>query len=175
MRCPLTAALSCRFPFTVKETVPVWVAVVAAVIAPIFIIAIICLVFVPGATVPRGTPRDLIWKRKLWELHMGWLGLALSVVASWLITNGMKNMFGKPRPDLLSRCQPDLANIAAHIAGGIANSTNTEGILVYASICTNTDKYQLDDGFRSYPSGHSSSAAAGVYCAIDLQASLQSS
>lgn len=150
------------FPFTVKETVPVWIAVVAAVIAPIFIIAIICLIFVPGATVPPGTPKNLIWKRKLWELHMGWLGLGLSVIASWLITNGMKNMFGKPRPDLLSRCQPDLANIAAHIAGGITNSTNTEGVLVFASICTNPDKYMLDDGFRSYPSGHSSSAAAGL-------------
>ncbi|KAK4449410.1 PAP2 domain-protein [Podospora aff. communis PSN243] len=150
------------FPFTVKETVPVWIAVVASVIAPIIIIAFICLIFVPGATVPPGTPKELIWKRKLWELHMGWLGLGLSVIATWLITNGMKNMFGKPRPDLLDRCQPDLANIALHIAGGIANSTNTEGVLVYASICTNTDKYILDDGFRSYPSGHSSSAAAGL-------------
>jgi len=96
---------------------------------------------------------------------MGWLGLGLSVIASWLITNGMKNMFGKPRPDLLARCQPDLDNIARYIVGGIANSSSN-GLLVSANICQNTDKALLDDGFRSYPSGHSSSAAAGMYCVL---------
>ncbi|KAK5651764.1 hypothetical protein OQA88_11726 [Cercophora sp. LCS_1] len=147
------------YPYQTKETVPIWLAVVCAVFAPIVVIAIICLIFVPGSTVPRGTPRSLIWKRKLWELHTGWLGLALSIVASWLITNGMKNLFGKPRPDLLSRCQPDLTDIAKYVVGGIANTSSQ---LVSADICTNPDKYVLDDGFRSYPSGHSSSAAAGL-------------
>ncbi|KAL0469188.1 PAP2 superfamily domain-containing protein [Neurospora intermedia] len=149
------------FPFTVKETVPVWLAACISVIAPIFFIAVISLIFVPGATVPRGTPKALIWKRKLWELHIGWLGLALSIASAWLITNGMKNLYGKPRPDLLSRCQPDLANVAKYIVGGYANSS-MNGHLVSANICMNPDKAKLDDGFRSYPSGHSSSAAAGL-------------
>jgi membrane-associated phospholipid phosphatase len=115
---------------------------------------------VPGSTVPRGTPQSLIWKRKLWELHTGWLGLALSVVSAWLITNGMKNMFGKPRPDLLARCHADIDNIAKYIVGGY-NNFSSNGQLVRAEICTNPDKAILDDGFRSYPSGHSSSSAAG--------------
>ncbi|KAK3334710.1 PAP2-domain-containing protein [Neurospora tetraspora] len=149
------------FPFTVKETVPVWLAACISVLAPIVLIAVISLIFVPGATVPRGTPKAMIWKRKLWELHIGWLGLALSVASAWLITNGMKNLYGKPRPDLLSRCQPDLANYANYIVGGYANSS-MDGQLVSANICKNTDKALLDDGFRSYPSGHSSSAASGL-------------
>ena len=151
------------FPFTVNETVPVWLATVCCVLAPIIIIAIISLIFVPGATVPRGTPQALIWKRKLWELHMGWLGLGLSIIATWIITNGMKNLFGKPRPDLLARCKPDVANFAKFVVGGIVNITSgSDGLLVSADICTETDHEMLDDGFRSYPSGHASSAAAGL-------------
>lgn len=167
--------MSSSFPFTVDETVPMWLAAVIAVLMPIIVIAIVCLVLVPGNTVPKGTPKALIWKRKLWELHIGWLGLALASVAAFFITSGMKNMFGKPRPDLLSRCQPDLANISKYIVGGtMANITGLTGAagfgqLVSADICTNTDKHMLDDGFRSYPSGHSSSAAAGlIYLSLFL-------
>lgn len=146
---------------------PVWLAVVISVIIPIILIAIISLVFVPGATVPRGTPKSLIWQRKLWELHAGWLGLALSVCCAWIITNGMKNLFGKPRPDLLDRCQPDLANLSKYIIGGLYRNNATRAIsnvgqLVSPNICKNPDKPLLDDGFRSYPSGHSSSASAGM-------------
>lgn len=161
----------CRFPYTEHETVPVWLAGVISVIGPVVVIAIISLVFVPGATVPRGTPKTLVWKRKLWELHIGWLGLALSVIAAWLITNGMKNMFGKPRPDLLDRCKPNLDRVAEFVVGGIANLTTSNGQLVSAKICTNQDKEVLDDGFRSYPSGHSSSAASGERGVIFPQAS----
>lgn len=43
------------------------------------------------------------------------------------------------------------------------------GRLYSADICQQTDKHKLDDGFRSYPSGHSSSAAAGlVYLSLFL-------
>ncbi|KAL1883887.1 hypothetical protein VTK73DRAFT_7675 [Phialemonium thermophilum] len=149
------------FPFTIHETVPAWVAMIANTVAPIIIIIVISLVFVPGRTVPLGTPKALVWKRKLWELHMGLLGLGLSLISAWFITNGMKNMFGKPRPDLLSRCQPDIAHVSQYVVGGIAN-ISSNGQLVSADICKNPDKSLVDDGFRSYPSGHSSSSAAGL-------------
>ncbi|KAL2157446.1 hypothetical protein VTH06DRAFT_6138 [Thermothelomyces fergusii] len=152
------------FPYTVEETVPVWLLVIIVIIAPICIIAVICLIFVPGATVPVGTPKSLIWKRKLWELHTGLLGLALSIIAAWFITNGMKNLFGKPRPDLLSRCQPDLDHLSDYIIGGTKGlpMATAAGQLVSPRICKNKDEHMLDDGFRSYPSGHSSSSAAGL-------------
>jgi len=133
----------------------------AAIAAPVVVVAIIALVFVPGSTVPAGTPKSFIWKRKLWELHIGWLGLALALVCQWILVSGMKNLFGKPRPDLLSRCRPDLENVARYVVGGIANVTSN-GQLVSADICTNTDKAIMDDAFRSYPSGHSSTSAAGL-------------
>ncbi|KAG7117922.1 MICOS complex subunit MIC60 like protein [Verticillium longisporum] len=169
------------FPFTESETVPVWLLLVLNLFVPALIILLVCLIFVPGNTIPEGTPKSLIWKRKLWELHVGLLGLALAIVGAWFITNGMKNMFGKPRPDLLSRCEPDLANFQQYIIGGIASGSaaipsnlNLEqlvglGMLVSPDICKNTDSSKLDDGFRSYPSGHSSSAAAGlIYLSLFL-------
>lgn len=80
----------------------------------------------------------------------------------------MKNLFGKPRPDLLDRCQPDILNVADYIVGfhTPADDGSLNGIyngqLVSANICKNPDRHFLDDGFRSYPSGHASSAAAGL-------------
>src|SRR5205085_329275 len=101
-----------------------------------------------------------------WELHMGWLGLGLSIISTWIVTNGMKNLYGKPRPDLLSRCDPDIENVAKYLVGGFASSS-MNGQLVSHLICRNTDSDILDDGFRSYPSGHSSSAAAGMlFCVV---------
>ncbi|EWZ28503.1 hypothetical protein FOZG_17814 [Fusarium oxysporum Fo47] len=85
-----------------------------------------------------------------------------------VFTSAIKNFFGKPRPDLLSRCEPDWKNVKDHIAGGYSWG-NMNGQLVYASICQQTDSYKLDDGFRSYPSGHASSAAVGlIYASLFL-------
>lgn len=142
------------FPFTVNETVPVEYLYATNGAVPLVLVAVIALVFVPGPTVPRGTPRRMIWQRRLWELHTGLLGLALAQCAAMFVTNGLKNMFGKPRPDLLSRCQPDMANVDQFKIG--------MGLLVTHLICTQTDTKMLDDGFRSWPSGHSSSSAAGL-------------
>lgn len=154
------------FPFTEHETVPSWLLVLLNCGVPLALIFIISILFVPGHTVPRGTPQSLVWKRKLWELHVGWLGLALSLSSVWFITNGMKNLFGKPRPDALARCNPDLENWTQFIVGG-ENVNSGYNRLVSADICqgmTNHEDAQgiLEDGFRSYPSGHASSAAAGL-------------
>lgn len=168
-----------RFPITEPETVPVWLLFVLVILLPAAIILLVCLVFVPGSTVPKGTPRSLVWRRKLWELHVGWLGLALAIVAAWFVTSGLKNMLGKPRPDLLSRCEPDLDNIERYIVGGIGGGPTPStlslnqiagiGTLVSADICQASDDSKVDEGFRSFPSGHSSSSASGlIYLSLFL-------
>jgi len=156
------------FPYAEHETVPTWLLVIIIGAAPAAIIAVVCLIFVPGATVPKNTPASLVWKRKLWELHVGWLGLLLSVASAFFFTSGMKNLYGKPRPDLLDRCNPDIDNAAKYVVGGFAGE-NPLGRLYSAAICTETDSHKLDDGFRSYPSGHASTSAAGlVYLSLFL-------
>lgn len=132
----------------------------------------VALLLVPGPTVSKATPKGLIWRRKLWEWHTGWLGLALALAAAFFITDGMKNLFGRPRPDLISRCKPDVANISKYAVGGYGTTEGTYQ-LVSAAICTQTDSSILDDGFRSFPSGHASFSAAGlIYLSLFLASKL---
>jgi len=135
---------------------------IVSLVVPAAIIFFVCLVFVPGRTASAGTPSKLKWRRKLWELNTGWMGLGLSLALSVLITQGLKNLFGKPRPDMLSRCLPNLEQIVP-LAGGYAQSFNREWVLVDYSICTQTDKSYLDDGFKSFPSGHASNSWSGLF------------
>ncbi|KAI3565737.1 PAP2 superfamily-domain-containing protein [Fusarium oxysporum f. sp. albedinis] len=161
---------SISYPFAEHELVPAYLLFVLAVGVPFVIVVVVSLILVPGMTVPKGTPKTLIWQRKLWELHVGVLGLVLSLTLSWFFTSSMKNLFGKPRPDLLSRCDPDWGNIDRYLVGGFKWQSMT-GQLVSADICQQTDKYKIDDGFRSYPSGHSSAAAGGLIYASLFMAS----
>lgn len=159
------------FPHT-KGTVSGTVLVLVGLLAPAVIIVITCLLFVPGPTVPKSVPKSLIWKRKLWEWFTGWLGLGMSCAGTWLITSGLKNLVGKPRPDLLARCQPDLANFANYVLTGFP-TTPLDSALVSAAICTQKDSDILDDGWRSFPSGHSSFSAAGlIYLSLFLASKL---
>ncbi|TVY13869.1 Diacylglycerol pyrophosphate phosphatase 1 [Lachnellula arida] len=154
------------FPHVEKEKISTAVLVLCSLVAPAVIIFLVAILLVPGPTVSKSTPKALIWRRKLWEWHTGWLGLALSLAAAFLVTSGMKNLFGKPRPDLLSRCNPDLANASLYAVG--------EGLnLVSHTICQNKDNSVMNDGFRSYPSGHSSFSAAGlIYLSLFLASKL---
>ncbi|PVH87232.1 acid phosphatase/Vanadium-dependent haloperoxidase [Cadophora sp. DSE1049] len=162
------------FPHVEHEKVSLVTLGCSALAGPAVIIFLVCLVLVPGPTVSKSIPKSLIWKRKLWEWHTGWLGLALSLSASFLITSGMKNLFGKPRPDLLSRCEPDMANLANYtyskfLAGSIYENFN----VVSAKICQQSDKSKLDDGFRSFPSGHASFSSGGlIYLSLFLASKL---
>lgn len=99
----------------------------------------------------------------LWELHAGWLGLCAGLASTLLITAGLKDIIGKPRPNLLSRCDPDLTNIAAYVVGGFGMNLDSEAPpFVTSAICTQKDKRFLGDGFAAFPSGHSSFSSAGM-------------
>lgn len=149
------------FPFTEDETVSTFILLCVVALGPMVLIAAVSLVCVPGATAPQGMPRMLIWQRKLWELHAGWQGLAMALFGTWFVTSALQMLCGKPRPDFLARCQPDLANLPVYLVGGTANvSSNSQ--LVSESICQNPDTACLNDGFMSFPSGHSSLSAAGL-------------
>ncbi|KIJ49576.1 hypothetical protein M422DRAFT_66054 [Sphaerobolus stellatus SS14] len=92
---------------------------------------------------------NLIFVRDLWDLHNGWLGLAFSLSLTNTLTNFVKVCVGRPRPDVIDRCQP---LVAAASRWGLVDYT----------ICSQTDLAILRDGFRSFPSGHSSMAFAGL-------------
>ncbi|KAH8825586.1 PAP2-domain-containing protein [Flagelloscypha sp. PMI_526] len=88
--------------------------------------------------------------RTLWDWPNSSLGLILSLSLTGAITMLMKNTAGRPRPDLISRCNPPPDSVDPEF--GLSNS----------SICRQTNVYIMRDGFRSFPSGHSSLSFAGL-------------
>ncbi|KAF2862649.1 acid phosphatase/Vanadium-dependent haloperoxidase [Piedraia hortae CBS 480.64] len=153
--------LTISYPY-IPDSISTLTLVLVALIAPAVIIFLVALIAVPGPRASRGLSRSQVLKLKLWEFEKGWAGLALSVVAAAFITQGSKNAIGKPRPDFLSRCQPDLNNIAAHVATGFAKDLSKDWQMVHSSICLQPDKSVLKDGFKSFPSGHASWSWSGL-------------
>jgi membrane-associated phospholipid phosphatase len=147
---------SISFPFETHTKVPTPALVAIAFVVPAIIVPLVCLFCVPGPTAAH-SPRALRWRRKLWEWNTGWLGLALAVCSAYLLTNGMKNLFGKPRPDLISRCKPDLGRLKENVVGGLGLENDRAALLVAHTICR--DQKMIRDGFRSFPSGHASSGS----------------
>ncbi|KAL8688010.1 MAG: hypothetical protein Q9218_005973 [Villophora microphyllina] len=161
------------FPYVEHEKVSTTTLFLVSLVAPAIIIFLVALIFTPGHAVAPGTPKSLIWRRKLWEWHTGWLGLGLSLALAFFFTQGMKNMFGKPRPDLLSRCDPDFENQAKYQLGGFPTVLNGM-FLVSSTICRQKDKGILNDGFSSFPSGHCSYSFAGLlYLSLFLASKLR--
>ena len=148
--------LDISYPY-VPEIIKTAYLIVASVVGPAVIILLVSILLIPGPSAIKITPRSTLLTLKLWEFNVGWLGLALSQATALLITQGLKNIIGKPRPDLLSRCDPDIGNIAAHTVASYASGLGPEWVLVDQTICRQTNRSFLNDGFRSFPSGHSSS------------------
>lgn len=122
------------------------------------IIFLVSVIFVPGPTLPKDTTRSKIFRIKLWEWNTGWMGLALALASAFFVTEGVKNLTGKPRPDFLSRCDPDLGSesLAINTVGGVGNRVLNGLVMVSSSICKQKNKDILDDGFKSFFSGHAS-------------------
>ncbi|KEP55545.1 putative oligosaccharyl transferase subunit OST3/OST6 family protein [Rhizoctonia solani 123E] len=126
---------SIQHTFAVHERVPPWLLYIIALIAPAVIMPIV----------------NLLTVRSWWDWHNSWLGLLLGLATTGSLTQVVKVTVGRPRPDLLDRCQPQ------------ANAQNTPVYgLVAANICTTDDHERLKDGFRSFFSGHSSLSFAGL-------------
>ena len=151
--------LEISFPM-VHETVSSTVLAVVAIVAPAVIIFLVAILAIPGLAASRVLSRGQLLRRKLWEWNSGWLGLGLSITTTLLIVSGMKNLIGRPRPDMLSRCAPALARLAESTVGGYGQDIADRWVLVNQSICTQTDQAIMYDGFRSFPSGHASSTCS---------------
>lgn len=82
------------------------------------------------------------------KAHVTILGFLISVAMSSFLTHVFKNAIGRARPDLIARCMP-------------AKGTPVDKLVTF-DVCTQTNQYKLNDGWRSFPSGHSSFASAGL-------------
>jgi len=157
---------SISFPYH-SDTVTLTTLVCVALVAPGLITLIVSFIFIPGPTAHKSTPKALIWRRKLWEWNTAWLGLGLSLASAFMITEGLKDLAGKPRPHAITVCRPDVSanSITLNRVGGLGIGFTTSGatpIIVSTSICQETDPHVLRDAFASWPSGHSSFSFAGL-------------
>lgn len=128
--------LSISFPHAEVERVPVAFLFVYAGALPLAILAAWALILRPGAH----------------KAHVTILGLLMSLVLTSFLTDVFKNAVGRPRPDLLARCM---------VRAGWDKEPG-HPVLVGVEVCTQTNHHKLQDGWRSFPSGHSSFAFAGL-------------
>ncbi|KAK5124985.1 hypothetical protein LTR85_001175 [Meristemomyces frigidus] len=120
------------FPHAEVERVPVSLLFVYAAAIPLVLLILWAIILQPS----------------LHKTHVTILGLAVTIILTSFITDVLKDAIGRPRPDLIARCKPAM--------------TAPMHELVTVDICTETDHHTLHDGWRSFPSGHSSFAFAGL-------------
>ncbi|KAJ3503975.1 hypothetical protein NLJ89_g8187 [Agrocybe chaxingu] len=123
-----------RYPYAVHERVPNTALFLIAVVAPFCIMPII----------------NIITVRSWWDFHNSSLGLILGLAITGAFTQVVKITVGRPRPDIISRCQPP------------SGLEDPQYSLTDWTICTQEDVHILRDGFRSFFSGHSSLSFAGL-------------
>ncbi|KJY01205.1 PAP2-domain-containing protein [Zymoseptoria brevis] len=121
-----------QWPHAEVEHVPVAMLFIYAAGIPLILLVAWAMIFRPGHH----------------KAHAVLLGLVTSVLMTTFLTDIAKDAVGRPRPDLISRCKPE-------------KSTPMHE-LVPIDVCTETRRHLLHDGFRSWPSGHSSFAFAGL-------------
>jgi diacylglycerol diphosphate phosphatase/phosphatidate phosphatase len=82
------------------------------------------------------------------KAHVTILGWLISMILTLFITDVVKNAVGRPRPDLIARCKP-------------APGTPAHELVTF-QVCTEENHHVLHDGWRSFPSGHSSFSFSGL-------------
>ncbi|KAF9384651.1 hypothetical protein CPB97_005495 [Podila verticillata] len=127
------------YSYRLKDSVPTWALIVISVGGPVVLILLIGLGI----------------RRSPYDVHNGVLGLLVSVLLTTMFTQVIKVTVGKQRPDFLARCIPML--------NGVKITQDVPLSLWTIDVCTQTDKSVLQDGMRSFPSGHASTAFAGLF------------
>lgn len=111
-------------------------------------LAVMCFVY--ALFIPLGilVAYNFIMRSSPTKHEATYLPFMISIVLTMFLTDIIKNAVVRPRPDLLDRCHP-------------AQGTEPHK-LVDIGVCTTKDSHKLQDGWRSFPSGHSSFAFSGL-------------
>ncbi|WPH02621.1 Hypothetical protein R9X50_00548600 [Acrodontium crateriforme] len=121
-----------QHPHAEIERVSVFYLMIYAAVVPLLFLTVWTLIIRPD-------------RRKA---HAVLLGVSISIILASVLTDIFKDAIGRPRPDLIDRCQP--------------KHDTSRDTLVSVVVCTETRHHVLHDGWRSFPSGHSSVSFAGL-------------
>ncbi|KAI1102700.1 PAP2-domain-containing protein [Jackrogersella minutella] len=136
--------LNISFPHAEVERVPVYLNFVYALFVPLGLVLLY----------------NSLTRASFHKHHSTILGLGIALILSSFLTDIVKNTVGRPRPDLIARCKP--------------MSGTKPDVLVTIDVCTETNHHTLHDGWRSFPSGHSSFSFSGLgYLACFLAGQLR--
>ncbi|PUZ59962.1 hypothetical protein GQ55_4G084900 [Panicum hallii var. hallii] len=86
-------------------------------------------------------------RRNVYDLHHAILGLLFSVLITAILTDAIKDGVGRPRPNFFWRCFPD----------GLPRYDN-----VTREVICHGDPGVIKEGYKSFPSGHTSWSFAGL-------------
>ncbi|KAJ9540840.1 hypothetical protein OSB04_027346 [Centaurea solstitialis] len=87
-----------------------------------------------------------IRRRDVYDLHHAVLGLLFSVLITGVLTQALKDAVGRPRPDFFWRCFPDGKDLYDQ----------------WGEVICHGDIKVVRDGYKSFPSGHTSWSFAGL-------------
>ncbi|KAL9622688.1 MAG: hypothetical protein Q9160_002998 [Pyrenula sp. 1 TL-2023] len=122
------------YPHTLHEHVPPYSLLVLSIALPLG-----AILAVLACSPSRPSPQ---------KAHLTILSLFISLALTAFLTDVLKNAIGRPRPDLIARCKARKGTSATELVG--------------IEVCTETSHHVLHDGWRSFPSGHSSFSFAGL-------------
>eukprot|EP00246_Nothoceros_aenigmaticus_P014668 TRINITY_DN5744_c0_g1_i1.p1 TRINITY_DN5744_c0_g1~~TRINITY_DN5744_c0_g1_i1.p1 ORF type:complete len:306 (+),score=25.09 TRINITY_DN5744_c0_g1_i1:329-1246(+) len=123
------------YPFK-SNTVPFWSVPVIALLIPVGVMSVVFCV-----------------RRNVRDLHHAVLGLLFTIVLTAVITDAVKDAVGRPRPDFMARCFPGVFNPKGWIFDA------SDGDVVCSPGASKAD---IKEGYKSFPSGHSSWSFAGL-------------
>ncbi|CAE6511135.1 unnamed protein product [Rhizoctonia solani] len=105
--------------------------------------------------------------RSFYDLNTAFWGVIWAIASTTLFQVFVKTLIGGFRPHFLSVCNPDLSRIGT--------GTGFQGIMYDISICSpDANKAHLRDATKSFPSGHTTAAAAGyVYLSLYFNAKMK--
>ncbi|CAL4962187.1 unnamed protein product [Urochloa decumbens] len=86
-------------------------------------------------------------RRNVYDLHHAILGILFAALITGVLTDAIKDAVGRPRPNFFWRCFPD---------GKAVYDSITTGVICHG------DPSVIKEGYKSFPSGHTSWSFAGL-------------
>ncbi|CAE6489364.1 unnamed protein product [Rhizoctonia solani] len=153
-----------------KSIIPIWLDALLAILIPtlfFFIAQIRVRSFYDLNTAFWGVIWAIASTRSFYDLNTAFWGVIWAIASTTLFQVFIKTLIGGFRPHFLSVCNPDLSRIGT--------GTGFQGIMYDISICSpDANKAHLRDATKSFPSGHTTAAAAGyVYLSLYFNAKMK--